>query len=52
MNVIDMIAPTLPALLDKIDGRRPCRSTSSCTPPARTIDDTSPGFFDAASSRP
>ena len=45
MNVIDDIAPTLPALLDKLDGERRSRGASRCTPRVPRSSTSHPGFF-------
>ena len=48
MNVIDMIAPTLPALLEKSDGYKttgPGRSFTLHLAGAQIVDESSPGFL-------
>ena len=45
-NVIDLVAPTLPALLDEIDGRTTVpRALHVCTPRGAEIVNVSPGFL-------
>ena len=45
LNVIDTIAPTLPALLDKIDGWTTVPQHLKLHTAGATIDDTKPGFL-------
>jgi membrane-bound serine protease (ClpP class) len=45
MNVIDVVAPTLPALLDKIDGRRTVGRHFVLHTAGARIDNVSPGFL-------
>jgi membrane-bound serine protease (ClpP class) len=45
LNVIDTIAPTLPALLDKIDGSVTVPQHLKLHTAGATIDDTKPGFL-------
>ena len=44
-NVIDVIAPTLPALLDKVDGRVTVPRHFTLDTKDATVDNVSPGFF-------
>ena len=44
-NVIDVIAPTLPALLDKVDGRITVPRHFTLDTKDATVDNASPGFF-------
>ena len=44
-NVIDVIAPTLPALLDKVDGRVTVPRHFTLDTKDATVDNASPGFF-------
>jgi len=44
-DVIDVIAPTLPALLDKVDGRVTVPRHFTLDTKDATVVDTSPGFF-------
>ena len=45
MNVIDLISPSLPALLDTIDGRTTVPRELTLHTAARTIDEVEPGFL-------
>jgi membrane-bound serine protease (ClpP class) len=45
MNVVDVLAPTLPALLNKIDGRKTAGKNYVLHTAGAHIDEVSPGFF-------
>src|SRR2546423_9262899 len=45
MNVVDVLAPTLPALLNKIDGRKTAGKNYVLHTGGAHIDEVSPGFF-------
>ena len=45
MNVIDLVAPTLPALLNRIDGQKTVPRGFTLNTAGATIDEVSPGFF-------
>ena len=45
MNVVDVLAPTLPALLDKIDGRKTVGKNFTLHTANAQIDSVEPGFF-------
>ncbi len=45
MNVIDLVAPTLPALLNRIDGRKTIPRGFTLHTAGATIDEVRPGFF-------
>jgi len=45
MNVVDVLAPTLPALLDKIDGRKTAGKHYVLHTAGAQIDEVGPGFF-------
>jgi membrane-bound serine protease (ClpP class) len=45
MNVVDVIAPSLPALLDKVDGRKTVGRDKVLHTAGAQIVDVSPGFF-------
>jgi membrane-bound serine protease (ClpP class) len=45
MNVVDVLAPTLPALLDKIDGRKTVGKNFTLHTADAQIDNVGPGFF-------
>ena len=45
MNVVDVLAPTLPALLDKIDGRKTVGKNFTLHTANAQIDNVEPGFF-------
>jgi membrane-bound serine protease (ClpP class) len=44
-NVVDLVAPTLPALLDRIDGKKTLPRDFTLHTAGAAIDDARPGFF-------